>query len=1106
MGLKTDIILNGIDKSKQAFNSVKQRFGTLRADVKNVTTEMSSLERFSRRVHTTLLGFVGLNILQNASRRVVEMTDSMKLMSARMTVALKDTRLVNSVTEQLAKISAETGTELSANGILFTRLARPMKQLGKEISDTVQITELLNKGLKLSGATSGETSSIIRQFSQAMASGVLRGDEFNSIMENGSRISEALGEALGKTSGELREMAESGELTSEVVLNALQSQFDTINAEFEKMPRTIEAAMTNVSNAFQLTSSENEKFKNTASETAEVLDLIADNMDGVVQSGITLAKLAGIGLSASILKLGKQKLNTALETRKLAKEQSELNDIFRASERPITKFESTVKRVNTVYSRNTQVIKSNIQSIGDYVRQSEIAIKVQQRRNQTLIEQQKTRQAELVSQIKSIQNDKNEIDSKSRLARATDLLTKIESQLSLEKAKSGTSSQRYNSLLNREQVVKSQIEIVNKKLKDSQTQLGNAVKSHSEAVRQQNVLLQRNKVLQSQINDIAVKRAANDYRGLGGAIRGVSQSMSGLIGLFKTGSRALLSFGGSLLVFEALNKGVEIASNLGKAFLTLRDAQKQLQEADSNTARLLEENANSWRKRANLLGINYEQYGNNIAAIAEVVKATEDERNSISTLNDLLNKGIVSRQEYDNVVKEGVQSVNSLIAAHSNEIAEYDRLDSKIDEIITQFQQWSDQGIISSNQIIDKLNQMTDKELQEYKQAITDAMDTGILKSQQLRDELDLVNQSITEKAFEKFGLETKSQLEQTANDFRTAFDEIERSGQATSQQLQQAFIKYANAAITANQGVASEALTAEAAQRGLAITYDETGKAIIRNIDELSNLERQSNSTSNTINSNNQSNVTSQQTVTRVVNDTVQSLVNQEQQAIKTADSYGKIMDAAIAAGTATQELTKKTNEAIRSAEALTVARRRAEAEQARNELNNTIQQRNSRAGSGVNTSNADSTGLNSDRNQRVRDKLESNRNQSGFSQGAFNTFSGEQREKIKTLNDTEFDRFSSELDRRFRQYITSRAAENQSSDFRDNLINQILRELGTEERVKKTRQANQQVDGGTGSAVRNVNLNLSLNNGRSVQGTFPDNAATRNLIDQLRRAGFTS
>src|SRR5574338_476149 len=92
----------------------------------------------------------------------------------------------------------------------------------------LSLTERISQALRISGASATETQSALLQFGQALASGVLRGEEFNSVVENSPRLAKALADGLNVPIGRLRKLAEEGRLTADVVVNALMSQKDKL--------------------------------------------------------------------------------------------------------------------------------------------------------------------------------------------------------------------------------------------------------------------------------------------------------------------------------------------------------------------------------------------------------------------------------------------------------------------------------------------------------------------------------------------------------------------------------------------------------------------------------------------------------------------------------------------------------------------------------------------------------------------------------------------------------------------------------------------------------------------------------------------------------------
>lgn len=153
--------------------------------------------------------------------------------------AVRPSEQLADVTQRVFDISQSARSGLEATAALYGRLERATRSAGTSTEDLAKLTTTINKGLVISGATAEEASSTMIQLSQALASGVLRGEEFNSISENGSRIAVALADSLGVTIGQLRSMAAEGKLTTDVVVKGLLGQGDEIAKEFSNTVMTM---------------------------------------------------------------------------------------------------------------------------------------------------------------------------------------------------------------------------------------------------------------------------------------------------------------------------------------------------------------------------------------------------------------------------------------------------------------------------------------------------------------------------------------------------------------------------------------------------------------------------------------------------------------------------------------------------------------------------------------------------------------------------------------------------------------------------------------------------------------------------------------------------
>lgn len=184
--------------------------------------------------------FSALQMIQMALmsfKGVTDLADEFTGANARLALINDGLRTQAQLQQQVLETANKTGASYTATAALVARMGRTEMFRGSNDA-AVRFADIVNKSLTISGASTSESSSVIIQLSQAMSSGVLRGEEFNAIMENGSRLAEGLATQLGVGVGELRAMAMNGELTSDVVADAILKAGEAIDAEFEQMPRT----------------------------------------------------------------------------------------------------------------------------------------------------------------------------------------------------------------------------------------------------------------------------------------------------------------------------------------------------------------------------------------------------------------------------------------------------------------------------------------------------------------------------------------------------------------------------------------------------------------------------------------------------------------------------------------------------------------------------------------------------------------------------------------------------------------------------------------------------------------------------------------------------
>ena len=230
------------------------------------------------------------------AKTVINMADDYTLLDNKLKLVTTSSDNLKAVQEGLYQQSLRSHSSYSSSVDLYARFAKATETMGTGQSDLLRITETLNKAMVISGATQQEATNGIIQLSQGMASGVLRGEEFNSIMENGSRIAKMLADYLHTDVGGLRQMATEGKITSEIMVKAFAASAGKIDEEFSKMQPTIQQAMTDLKTVFGRLVSDSDRSaegtKSIAGEIANLAQTIDQNRSGIVELFTQIISLA----------------------------------------------------------------------------------------------------------------------------------------------------------------------------------------------------------------------------------------------------------------------------------------------------------------------------------------------------------------------------------------------------------------------------------------------------------------------------------------------------------------------------------------------------------------------------------------------------------------------------------------------------------------------------------------------------------------------------------------------------------------------------------------------------------------------------------------------
>ncbi len=246
-------------------------------------------------------GVASLRGFESLAKDISQTADEYNNLAARIKLVTGEGAAFDAAFKGVQEIALRTNSELSSTAELFTRVAQAGKEMGLSQQQALALTETINQSIQLSGGSADSAKAAITQLIQGLQSGVLRGEEFNSVMEQSPRLARALADGLGTTTGKLREMAQQGQLTTDVVIRALQGQAQTLQQEFAQLPPTVGRAIQNLSSAWTVYIGEADAATGASAATASVLNALAGNLNTVVglllDAGQAGAAYAGLRLA-----------------------------------------------------------------------------------------------------------------------------------------------------------------------------------------------------------------------------------------------------------------------------------------------------------------------------------------------------------------------------------------------------------------------------------------------------------------------------------------------------------------------------------------------------------------------------------------------------------------------------------------------------------------------------------------------------------------------------------------------------------------------------------------------------------------------------------------
>ncbi len=281
-GLVTGVSLAGKetrklgDEGERAGQRMNSGMSAARKGVQSISEQLG-------RAKQQLIGFAAGFASIHGVRQLAAIADQAAGIRAQLQLATSSTQEYASAQAEVFAISQRTSTAMASTAELYARITRSTAEYGIEQARVLAMTETINQTFAVSGTAAAAQANAITQLTQAFAGGVLRAEEFNSVIENSPRLAQALADGMGVGMGELRAQVNAGTVDVHRMIAALESQAEAIATEFGRMPLTIERAWTQIGNAILKYVGDADAASGASREIAEALSWVADHIGEIIE-------------------------------------------------------------------------------------------------------------------------------------------------------------------------------------------------------------------------------------------------------------------------------------------------------------------------------------------------------------------------------------------------------------------------------------------------------------------------------------------------------------------------------------------------------------------------------------------------------------------------------------------------------------------------------------------------------------------------------------------------------------------------------------------------------------------------------------------------------
>ncbi|PNL51156.1 phage tail tape measure protein [Proteus mirabilis] len=332
--LNIDLTLNTANFTNAINRSQRQteQFGqSIRVSLQAITVQQERMVSQTAKSSALFARFASVTASALSIHQVINYADSWTELQNRLKLVTESSVELNKATQAVYDIAQKTYQSLDATAQVYQRFADNADLLGLSQQKVAELTETVSKAVAISGASATAAQAALTQFGQALASGQLRGEELNSVMEQTPALAKAIADGMGVSVGELRKKAQDGEMTIEKVIQALERAADSVDKKFATSVTTVSQGFTNLQSAMT-------KFIGEANQGTGATQLLTTGMTTLADNLSLVAKVVeGIAVTALVAKLSQWtkatylKNQTTLNEAKATLQSAEANSVAATS-------------------------------------------------------------------------------------------------------------------------------------------------------------------------------------------------------------------------------------------------------------------------------------------------------------------------------------------------------------------------------------------------------------------------------------------------------------------------------------------------------------------------------------------------------------------------------------------------------------------------------------------------------------------------------------------------------------------------------------------------------------------------------------------------------